>query len=425
MNSKFIREGYWSISVQKHLKEFKSDCSGLDEFDNLNIAGKCGRLAGIIRGSMHIDSFEKLKKMANQVGISPSELKRTILPIMEDFSDKRIKVRTNTIGDIIGVEEYIYDNKTVMGISGNIFQNINPSSVERIAIDSLDNTKKLPHLESELYQKLTNDYSESDIRKSITFQQQFALLKKVSTGKEAIYSNEYVWGNKHEKIAHAVSNIDLGKRENLKDVISMIQNKQGIPSEQLRGIDENLLDLSKRVGILDPTKIITRDSLEKEFLFSSNLIDKAIYDEDILDDVKLFIASIRFGENFTKYSTLNQTEQFIKALINRDKVGPHSANGTDYTLLESRGIIQVEHAYNDRYYMKLLRKDVAEKALSIIQSDEFNIGEEIYNKEAADAFLRGGAFISAEQSRMQLGKSTQGVAEAESYLLSVLREESL
>ena len=179
-----------------------------------------------------------------------------------------------------------------MGISGNIFQNINPSSVERIAIDSLDNTKKLPHLESELYQKLTNDYSESDIRKSITFQQQFALLKKVSTGKEAIYSNEYVWGNKHEKIAHAVSNIDLGKRENLKDVISMIQNKQGIPSEQLRGIDENLLDLSKRVGILDPTKIITRDSLEKEFLFSSNLIDKAVYDEDILDDVKLFIASI-------------------------------------------------------------------------------------------------------------------------------------
>lgn len=119
---------------------------------------------------MHINSFEKLKKMANQVGISPSELKRTILPIMEDFSDKRIKVRTNTIGDIIGVEEYIYDNKTVMGISGNIFQNINSSSIERIAIDSLDNTKKLPHLERELYQKLTNDYSESDIRKSITFQ---------------------------------------------------------------------------------------------------------------------------------------------------------------------------------------------------------------------------------------------------------------
>lgn len=39
MNSKFIREGYWSVSAQNHLKEFKSDCSGLDEFDNLNIAG--------------------------------------------------------------------------------------------------------------------------------------------------------------------------------------------------------------------------------------------------------------------------------------------------------------------------------------------------------------------------------------------------
>lgn len=425
MSSEFIREGYWSICVQKHLKEFKPDCSGLDEFDNLNIAGKCGRLAGIIRGSTHIDSLEKLKKMANQVGISPSELKRTILPIMEEFSDKRIKVRKNTAGDIVGIEEYIYDNKTVMGISGNIFQNIDPSDVERIAIDSLDNTKKIPHLESELYQKLTNNYSENDISKSIAFQQQFSLLKKVSTGKEAIYSNEYVWGNKHEKIAHVVSNIDLGKRQNLEEVINVIQNKQGIPSEQLIGVDKNLLDLSKRVGMLDPTKIVTRSDLEKEFLFSSNLINKAIYDEDILDDVKLFIASIRFGENFTKHSRLEQTELFIKALINRDRVGPHSSNGTDYVLLETRGIIKIEHAYNDRYYMKLLRKDVAEQALKIIQSDEFNIGEEVYNKEAADTFLRGGVFISAEQSRIQLGKSTQGVAEAEAYLLSVLREESL
>lgn len=425
METEFIKEGYWSICIQKHLKEFKTDCHNIDELDNLNIAGKCGRLAGIIRGSMYIDNIDKLKKMGNQVGISPSELIRVILPMMEDYSDKRIKLRKDSAGSIIGVEEYLYDNKTVIGISGNILQGMNPSSLERIAIETLDSTKKIPHLESELYNKLASEYTEEDINLSVVLQQQFGLLQKINKNQEPIYSNEYVWGNKHEKIAHAIGNIDLGSRQNLKEVVSIIQNKQGIPTEKLNSIDIELLELSKRVGILDPTKIVTRQSLEKEFLFSSNLLDKAVYNEDILDDVKLFIASIRFGENYTNYSTLNQTEQFISALINRDRVGPHSANGTDYTLLESRGIIKVEHAYNDRYYMKLLRKDVAEQALNIIRSDEFNVKEDRYNGEAASAFLKNGTFISAEHARMQLGKSTKGIEEAEAHLLSVLREESL
>ncbi|XWN52337.1 hypothetical protein L0P96_14780 [Anoxybacillus flavithermus] len=88
--SDFVKQGYWSIATQKHLRKFTVDSPNLDEFEKLNISGKSGRLLGILRGNQQIDNVKKLEKMAASVGIGKLELHNIILPTLEKVSDKKL-----------------------------------------------------------------------------------------------------------------------------------------------------------------------------------------------------------------------------------------------------------------------------------------------------------------------------------------------
>lgn len=425
-----LKEGYWAIATQKHLKNYKPDSPHLDEFDSLNVAGKAGRLLGVIRGNSVIENAKRLEKMASSVGIGKLELHTTILPIIERASDQQIEVKKNAAGDFVRLEEYVLANNQVLGITGQVYENLNPSDIERIAVETLDQTKKIPLLQSELFNMLsTQSFSEEDIHLASFLQEHFRLIQKLtkSKGKEPIYSNEYVWGPNHERIALTVSSLDLGKKNNLKQVVESIQNYQGFPLEKLPFIDAELLDIAKKIGMINPTVISSKRGISKEFGFSTNMLEVSGYNDDILDDVKVLLASIRFGQNYTEHSTIFSPERFLSNFISRMETSPHSANGTDYILLEKRGIVQVEHVWGDRYKMKLMKKDVAIEALKIIKSPEFNVNFSNEQENANDilAVQPFDNFKSSEEYRLEMAQSTENVAEAMDYLTRVLRDENL
>lgn len=431
-----VKSGYWSIATQKHLKEYKTNSANLDEVDNLNIAGKAGRFLGVIRGNGQIDNIKKLEKMANTVGINKSELHLIILPKLEAASDKKIEIVRNTVGDIIGIEEYVFTNENVLEISGQVFENQDPSELERITVETMDETKKIPYLERELIEQLIKQgYQEKDVALAIALQAQFKLIQRFNKSKtnDAIISNEYVWGPNHKKIAMAVTNLDFGKKQNLKEIIETIQKAQGYPIEKLPIIDRDLLLLANKTGMINPTTIVSSRGIEKEFAFTPNVTEPLSYNDDILDDVKLLLASIRFGENYTPYSTINDPERFLSKLITEGEIGPHGANATDYTLLEKKGIVKVvqkskwNNYYNrfrTGYFLELIRKDVAEEALKIIKSPDYNLKME---KDVTDfgSVLDTGNFLCPEEMRVNLGESPEPVKEAEDYLSRVLRDELL
>lgn len=436
MTEEKIREGYWSIAAQKHLKEYRSDSTNIDELDNLSIAGKAGRFIGVIRNNDKIENIKKLEKMANGVGITKSDLHRIILPEIQKASDGKLELIKDSSGDIIGIQEYFFDNKSVLETAGTVFEKQNPSDLERIAITTMDETRKLPFLESEMGDKLEQyGFKENDISLSFTIQEQFKLIQRlrVKNHNDPIISNEYVWGINHAKIATAIAGLDLGKKQNLSNVIDIIQSEQGKPIEKLPPIDNNLLFLAEKTGMIVPTQIMSTRGLEKSFAFSADISGKLDFNDDILDDVKLLLASIRFGENYTQYSRIRDPKKFINALINQDFVGPHTANETDYTLLEKRGIIKVVQKSVFNNYtgtlttgpcLKLIRKDVATAALELLDKTQYSIP---YTNDfgSPDALLTASDFVSPEETRIRLGKSPEPITEALEYLSRAIRDEEI
>lgn len=433
-DNEIVKAGYWSVATQKHLKEFKTTSANLDELDSLNTAGKIGRFIGVIRGNRKIENITKLEKMAQGIGISKKELHKIILPELKIASDQKVELITNSIGEIKGIVEYVFDNHEVLEISGQAFENQAPSRKELIVVETMDETKKIPYLEGELINILTNmGYSEKDIVFALALQEQFGLVKKLNQSQynDAIISNEYVWGRNHKKIAHTIVNLDFGQKQTLKEVIDIIQGTQGHPVDDLPPIDSNLWLTAVKSGMINPTTIKSSRGIQKDFAFSPNMLEPLSYKNDILDDVKLLLASIRFGENYTPYSKIKDPAKFLSSLISYGNIGPHDANSTDYTLLEKKGILKVETRTKQGYYgprtgpcLVLVKKDVAEEALKIVKAQNHNLikDEDIISCEA---IVDTGNFITPEESRLKLGESPQLVKEMEDHLSRVFRDELL
>lgn len=197
-----------------------------------------------------------------------------------------------------------------------------------------------------------------------------------------------------------------------------------------------MLLLAKKTGMINPTTIISNRGLQKEFGFSSNLLDKDSYNDDILDDVKLLLASIRFGENYTPYSTINDPERFLARLISDGDVGPHGANATDYTLLEKKGIVRVvtktkyKSYYGNGTYrtgpcLELVRRDVAEEALKIIRNPDYTLNMDDSKDTGIGSMMDTGSCLSPEEGRMLLGESPEHLKIVEDHCCRLLRGELL
>lgn len=433
-----IKSGYWSIATQKHLKQYTADSTGIGKFGNLNLAGKAGRFLGVIRGNSVIEDMNKLEQMANNVGInSKAELIKIILPELEQASDGQIELIKDNVGQITGIAEYMVNNSEVLAISGQILDNLYPNQVELVAVETMDETKRIPYLQSELCQLLaTRGYEERDISLALALQNQYRLIQSFNKSKsqETIISNEYVWGPNHKKIAMAVSNLDLGGRKSLKEIIEIIQKTQGYPIEKLSSYDKDMLLIAQKTGMINPVKIVSSRGIQKDFGFSSNLIDKESYNDDILDDVKLLLASIRFGENYTQHSTIFNSEMFLNKLIRDGDVGPHDANSTDYTLLEKKGIVKVKtktkyNSYRGTYRtgpcLELVRKDVAEEALKIIRNPDYTLNLDSSSDTEITSIMDTGSYLSSEEVRVRLGESPEHVEVVEDHCCRLLRGELL
>ena len=59
----------------------------------------------------------------------------------------------------------------------------------------------------------------------------------------------------------------------------------------------------------------------------------------------------------------------LRKLINGQSVGPATAIGEDYKVLEMKGVIQV-NKIRHRYTMRLLKKDIGEMALAVLTTGE-------------------------------------------------------
>jgi hypothetical protein len=291
----------------------------------------------------------------------------------------------------------------------------------------------LPRSSDELTDAITGaGFSEQDAVETLALQETLSLVKVERApeyDEQALYYNEHAFASAPGKIAKAIRSLDSGRRQDVSDILERVEQRPGYPLSRLASMPQDVVNLMEGVGLLDATQVRSEHA-EEVFFTSPQLkgisIDKAPLSADVFHKAKLLLASLRFGELKSaswrgSIATYEKMLNIVNKLLRNEWVGPCTAIGQDYRLLESDGVVATRPATSgwqtkyDMFEMRLRQKEVgvlvkqmlefgrvvpeANPDLSVILAQEPVVSYEIPEKRRQAILARQTAPVAAIRQR--------------------------
>jgi hypothetical protein len=337
--------GRWILAIAKHLKAFVQD-SRLAYLYAIRRSAKDGELLLRLRGLGRV-SPKKVEALALDVGIPAQELDGALERL--ESTGLISAARTNA-GKLANVTERIFTEQEVFRSTASLFEAASPQPSERAMIPLLDLMSKLPLTEDEAIAPVCAlGHEEEDVRQALELQEAFGLLRRqhVSDLGLTLLHNEYLWGHKIERIGSILGKLAWPEKEALLALMEEVRASQGRPLDKLTAAPPHIVALAANTGILDTTSIVTANNRQKTFAFSPHFHGyragpQVASIDDYSDQVKLFVASITYGVNYSEDFRLHSPIAFVEKLVSQGEAGNARPILRDYILLEKQGILGVE-----------------------------------------------------------------------------------
>ncbi len=419
-----VELGLRIISVAKSLEAFQSGDAKISQyFGATRLAGRGGLLASALRKQTRI-SYDKLKIHAAEAKIDGPTLTKFVLPWLQKSGFAEVDEQKTIV--VCNVVDY----DAILKETYKHFASLDPTAEERAVLVILEMASEMPTTRSAAFTKLAG-YGGQVSEVALELATGYHVLR-VADGEglaEPVLYSPIIWGDNIGKASRALSHMDATERAVLLELISRVSKYQGMPEVAakiwLKGQNlEKLCDFAVQLGLLDRTEILTKEGIAQNFLTTPHLYGEiaAKHGRDVCDRVRLFLDSIRHGQHYGNWMTgkINDPAVLLNALLRTGEIGPCTAIGTDYILVERAGIVTVSESWRKgRYVMKLVQDDTVQVITEML-SQPHGLG-------ALGAFSSVGPsgqhqFVSSEQARPRLGQLSPPLKQAERQMLRSLRE---
>lgn len=361
-------KGAWLIHHTNKL----SDVKNVGDFEDINISGKCGLLVSHISEGekQSIISKEKLAIIAKVAGISKLELPG-ILDVLSN--EKIINVGKN--GDVASLG---ITTTNVLVQTSNIFDSLNPSKEQKAAIELSEMVSDKPIQLKDLTDYIGDTYK-IDSKKTADLISNAEEIGFIDSEEIDATNKLFFNGNLFRKDQLNKTNAVLStlKGEESKKVIefdSMLTKAGCISLEVgIRVLGKDLIEKLQSIGMYDFNKV-ANDQEQVTFITRPSAFAKFgnPFEEDALDLAKAFVSSLTYGMSYssTNRGKITMLRALLNKLISGYEVGPATAIGQDYKILELKRVIAIRHDVGSKFYMKLLKKEVGVLALEVLNSGD-------------------------------------------------------
>lgn len=360
-------EGAWLVNHTKKLQKVDNT----QDFEEIELAGKCGMFLSNLAASHQTSvlSADKVAAIAKASNIKKIELDA----IKHTLQDSRlIDVANNGAISIIGVT-----TSAVLGHTADIFHSSNPSSYQKAALDLAENISDMPKEENILEEYISDTHKLGKNETSDLFKQSenigFVDFETLDD-KSKIYFNGNLFRKDILKKTQAVlSTLTETESGLIAEIDEQLTQKGCLALEDATHIlGEKLLSKLQSIGMYDFNDVSNANEV-KTIITKPSAFAKYgnPFEEDALDLAKAFVSSLFYGMNYSANNRgrITMLKRLMQHLINGEEIGPASAIGEDYKLLEFRRVVKLrpDAKYPNRYYMTLLKRDVGELALQVLE----------------------------------------------------------
>jgi hypothetical protein len=428
------------IEIAKSLRAFSSDNPQITRhFSATRLAGRAGLFASSIRGYSTSETAlgqRKVEVLYNDAGIDFLTFQRDVRRWLERNGLAYFVEREEGEQLVSTVLTYDALLRAVTELFEHLVQQAATAAqltdTERATHQLVALASEIPLPESVVLDRLAAEYSEAVARVAVDLARGFRLVtfSQPPGASEAVLYSDRVWKTLGNRAARALPTFGADHRAALEVMVQQVRDYQGMPESQLRrwavaNSAEQMLEFAIGVGLIARTGIRGAQGTVRHFLttphFYADVAEQ--FGEDVCDRVKLFLDSVRNGQHFSESARGRVADPvaLLHALLNRGSVGPATAIGEDYTMVERAGIVSIERSsvHGNRHYMVLLQSDVVEKTLEVVERQQLDPPSGLMTAQSID---NTGTFLSIQETRAALAELPGEMQDAEREFLNSLRE---
>lgn len=364
-------KGAWLINHSKKLEEF----TNTNNFEEIQLAGKCGVFLSNLSATNEESNIsqDKVDVIATNCNIN----KKLELPTIKNTLKEAQLIDYDTKGNIVMLG---ITSDAILNHTSNIFEQIGNTPIQNAALELSNSISNKPIDEDEAKEYISDTYKiDSKANESLFIQaEEFGFVDFETIDDKKTYFNGNLFKrdtiSKTSKVLDSLSSEESNK---LRELDSLIIKEGGVDLEKANLIvGDALLGKIRAIGLYDCNEV-SNSKHRKIYLTKPSAFAKFgnPFEEDVLDLAKAFISSLLYGIQFSntmrgRIQSYSMAINMIKKLLRGESVGPCTAIGQDYYILELNRVIQLMHNGNGFYNMKLLKYDIARIALEVLEKGE-------------------------------------------------------
>lgn len=357
-------KGAW---VVHHARKTAATTGGAAEFSALDAAGKAAsllsQLAATDEGRVE---KSRLNALARVAGLNP----RIELPPLLELLKQRRVIEQSSSGEVavLGVT-----SRATVALAADIFEDQEPTSEEKAAIALAEISSAAPVPHSIASEKISDEFKlpSSAVEEFLNRSELIGFVDAEGRGEDKLIFNGNLFRRDAvEKARRVLTSLNEGDQLKVRELDSHL-NKRGcvsiIEAERILGLQ--LFQKLRAAAMLDINHVMN-PSGEHGFVTKPSAFHK--FNDPLVDDAfdlaKALVAALSYGMMQSSHARgrIDMIDLLLRKLVNGGSVGPATAIGEDYRVLETKNVIRVTKASGYGYFMRLLKKDIGEMARKVL-----------------------------------------------------------
>lgn len=357
-------KGAWIVH---HAEKLGAVTNADNEFEQINFAGKCGvLLSGLSSDKQGGHNDARVKALARAANINT----RTELPaILSELERQRLISRGSNAIEVLGM-----GTGSVLGHASRIFDESSPETHEEAAIQLAEDCSLLPKDESIAKESIGDAFALTTSSVENLFNNVecigFVDSELTYTKNKLLFNGNLFRGENAHKIYSLVQSMSQQESQKIQEVNDRLSKEGCLSAALVKTIlGEQLFTKAQSIALFDVNSIGNESGMH-EFVTKPSAFNKYSSStvEDAFDLAKAFVTSLTYGMTSSAHGRgrIQMISALLSKLIRGEWVGPATAIGQDYQVLEFKGVVKVKKVDGKRCRMKLLKKEVGELALQVI-----------------------------------------------------------
>jgi hypothetical protein len=357
-------KGAW---VVHHGRKVAADIRGAAEYSAIDIACKAASLLARLSETKAITlNNDQVIAAAKIGGLNP---KTELEPCLQQLQGRKLIDRASSGVSVLGVT-----GQTALMHAADLFEDNDPQSLERAAIDLAETASAAPVSQSRAQEFIADVHKlkTADAAEFVQHASEIGFVDAEGAGTDRLLFNGNLFRRETaQKTRKVLDSLTGPEQQKVREFEQLLRARGFAPASVAEAmLGDNLFAKLKAAALYD-LNIVSNEAGDHVFVTSPGAFHKYTNPlvDDAFDHAKALVAALSYGMSLSEKERgrIWGVGLLLNKLLRGDEVGPAPAIGYDYRALEFERVVQIKDVGRGYFTMRLLKMEVGQIALQVLQ----------------------------------------------------------